>query len=101
MSFCSKCNGYIWEHKCPPVYVCWIEDYDGAYNDDMDSSSHHMIYSYNDWSAAEKYAECCDGDGDYTIVSGQDVEVNVRANDGVITKWLVTGESRIGLYMPE
>ena len=91
MNRCPKCDEYIYEssilsHKCHPIFLVWESE-----NDETDARE---VRAFDEESAAEKWAEEDDcNSAEYDIISGNDVEVTVKAPDGTIKKFKVSGES--------
>ena len=95
---CDKCGELKWrtEHKCPPIFkVRWPD-----------------ICGPDDWAefraidaetAAEKWAELHDQESaDYRIVGQHSTpQVEVKAEDGTLTRWEVKGEAVATYYAKE
>ena len=77
-------------HRCPPAYD--VIDEDGGYGDDAWQWA-CKIFARDPESAAEKWADQHDCEGDYTIIRGTEAVVSVRDEQGNVTRWIVSGES--------
>ncbi|MCZ6868075.1 MAG: hypothetical protein O7G84_01065 [Gammaproteobacteria bacterium] len=95
ITWCKDCSESIFDydgarpHKCPPAFLVWYE----GHGDDPEVD-HDVVHSHDAESAAEKWAEESDGQGDYTIVQGSDETVKVRPRDGGAWEtWTVSGET--------
>lgn len=83
---------------CTP---CWTHHWDGAAclptfevrNAEFGEDDWEEVRAAAPEYAAETWADRSDSDGDYGIISGSEVTLDVRDADGVITKWKVTGEA--------
>ena len=91
VAFCRTCRRHHWDghaHRCPPAYLAWCPDLD----EDEDEAI--ALYAVEAEEAAEEWAERQDADSaEYGIVVGEPATVHVRAPDGTVTVWRVTGES--------
>lgn len=90
---CTTCGNWMMfpkSHRCPPAFqvLCADEKWD---DDEWAWAS--TYYAHDAEAAAEKFAEDYDSNGDYTCVSGNDLTVDVRNAEGVVTRWTVHGES--------
>lgn len=73
MSFCKTCGRFMMSvvaHTCPPQWEIWDDD---AWGDE-----YQIIYADSAQEAGEDYAEIYDGDGDYPLTNGNEVEVKIR-----------------------
>ncbi len=88
-TWCS-CGQYVWSrdrHRCPPAYRVWCPD---RCEDEEDAG---VVHAHGPEPAAETWAERDDAhSADYAIVGGSPAIVHVRAPDGTLTVWRVTGE---------
>ena len=86
---CPTCKGWIFfaKHTCPPSFeVRNLDDKD-------DESAFNVVYARDEEEAAEKWADDYDSYGDYTIVGGSSVKVEVRHRNGESKFYEVSGES--------
>ncbi len=86
MPFCKKCGDYkfTFPHKCPPAWKTNILDYDGEDNwVDVHATTPELAVIRR----AEQY-----DNGDYDLLDGGNVEILVKNKDGVIEKYMCTGE---------
>lgn len=88
---CGKWMMFPKSHQCPPIFE--VIDEDGGYGDEDPWQWASKIYARDPETAAEKWADENDCNGDYTIIRGNEAKISVRAADGTITRWIVTGES--------
>jgi len=75
--WCKTCGEPIfsWKrHTCPPSWLCWFS---GEHDDDCPEDG-HTVYASSARTAAEKFAEWWDSQGDYTCIGGEVVQVTVR-----------------------
>jgi hypothetical protein len=86
---CPKCGQWSLfpeSHQCPPEWRCWEEENETA----EDGST---VRARCAETAAEKYAEEYDSEGDYMIVHGTDATICVRAKaGGDVERFQVSGE---------
>jgi hypothetical protein len=85
VSWCKTCDNFMLfpnSHRCPPAFEC-ENDYHGS----------HVIRAIDSRAAAEKFADECDSNGDYTCVQGSPMLVKVTAADGTVEHFEVEGES--------
>jgi len=85
--WCETCGNFMLfpnSHKCPPIFMVNEPEYDEEW---------YKIRARSFESAAEKWADKTDAEGDYSIISGNETEVIVRNEAGEIKKFKVFGES--------
>lgn len=75
---CEICKNIKWyskQHICPPKWLCWTEDERG--------DEGYVIYSYDEMSAAERFAEFMDSESgmEYTDGGRNSVTVFVKKSD--------------------
>lgn len=74
-------------HACPPAFDCWRPEYG------EDETDARTIYADHAMAAARVWAERSDSRGDYEIVRGSEATVHVRAPDGALFVFVVSGET--------
>jgi hypothetical protein len=92
---CEQCKAHYFEpydrigpHRCPPLFVVW----DPENGDERDG---RRVYASDYQSAAEKWADLADSEGEYGMWDGNEVDVLVRgANDlsGEAQAFVVSGQ---------
>jgi len=90
---CKTCGSWMMfpnSHRCPPKFD--VIDADGGYGKDPWQWA-KAIFAHDAETAAEKYADQSDCEGDYSIIRGNEATILVRDEAGEITRWTVTGES--------
>src|SRR4029077_3171230 len=81
---CERCREYVWiPCKCVR-FRCGI-----PWRDQIDRESLHVVWARDAESAAERYAELYDSDGDYTIIKHGEGEIWILDEDNVQTKWSI------------
>lgn len=86
---CPICHQWKFSnhHTCPPLWE--VREVTADSNEDW-----HNIRAWEASGAAEKYADDYDCHGDYTIIRGTSIKVDVRAfASDKIERFEVTGES--------
>lgn len=94
---CTICREHGWfgnkimgEHVCKPIWECQPEWY-------SDPEDWTPVHAADAESAAEKYAERYDQDGEYSIVGGHmrgDVVIRTRKpGDDVFERWDIEAEA--------
>ena len=76
--YCPECNEpmYDWRrHRCPDKWLCWESG--GLFDESPEDGAHH-IYAASAETAAEKYAEWSDNQGDYVCIGGETLQITVR-----------------------
>lgn len=89
MSRCQKCGEWTYSdrHACPPLFDVRCDDNHGP-------DEWVQIRAIDAETAAEKWAERDDQDGDYLIVGQRSTPiVDVRSPTGEVTRWQVSGEA--------
>ena len=86
MPFCEICHEFKFTetHKCPPKWNTNIVDYDDDFGLDVHAKTSEL--------AAIKRAEEHDL-GDHALLQGGDITILVCSVDGVVEKFICTGES--------
>ena len=85
---CLTCGEWDWigKHKCSPAWeVRQIGDSDDEW---------YLVHAVDDETAAEKFCEMYDRDGEYSIVTSGSAEVEVRKPGSVVvSQWHVAAET--------
>lgn len=87
---CERCRSFVWDGQCKCVrFLCGI-----PFRDKIDGPDDlHVVWATDAESAAEKFAEDYDSNGDYTIIKNGSGEVWVIDVDDNQTKWSIEAES--------
>lgn len=86
---CARCRTFVWDNICRCVrFRCGV-----PWKDQLDPDDTHEIFALDAESAAEKFAELRDSEGDYTIIRHGSGEVWVLDESDVQTKWDIEAES--------
>lgn len=87
-NYCGECGDYHAAGRHNPEYAVWLEDDDPA----VDT---HLVRATSPSDAAETWAERTDAHdpGPGSVISGTSATVCVRAPDGTVTRWVVSGEA--------
>ena len=101
MKPCPKCGCYEWRHRswrtgkhvCPPRFLVCLPEYHG---DGVDDGQY--VHAPDPESAAEKWAEKYDSEGDYPVLDGGPITVRVADSDGTVTHWKITAEASVNYY---
>lgn len=91
MSFtCQRCKEYkVLADTCYCKRFECAQPWQGA----VSPCNFSPVWAYDAEAAAEKYAEECDQDGEYTILKNGSAEIWVQDADGVCTRWSIEAES--------
>ncbi len=90
---CPICSDWAWmeRHRCAPIWLVLDPEQSGEWEDAV------KVYATDPEQAAEKWAQDEDVEsGEYSIVGGTDMAVQVRRldePDAAPVWWVVTGES--------
>lgn len=87
---CERCRRHLIF-----VDVCHCKRFECAmpWRNAVSPGDWHDVYAFDAEAAAEKFAEQCDSDGDYTIIKNGTGEVWVRDSDDNTTRWSIEAEA--------
>jgi hypothetical protein len=85
-STCPNCRRYgRMPHECPPMFLVHFDEWHGD-----DSSD--KVFAHDTEAAAQQWGESYDGNGDYTIVGGENIVVSVTDEQGLKEYFRISGE---------
>ena len=84
--WCAECLGSHAQDNHFPAFRVWCPEQD-------EESDARSVSALDAESAAERWADENDHNMDYAILRGSPCEVSVRAPDGTLTRYEMTGES--------
>jgi hypothetical protein len=88
---CERCGdplAWLPSHTCKPVFLVWYPDNGETEEDASEFREYDAEAAAEAW--ADDYERRC---AEYRIAAGEStVEVMVKASDGAVTRWSVSGE---------